>query len=428
MKRSAMIPVDTGSGKVEGASSPPPLISNWLTERFLPAWSKILTQRESGFPEEIDARGLCVDTGQRSTMVTARLVYTLCLCHELDPNGRYLDAAKKGYAFMLDGRLDDGTFPHRLPADSQAFAQRADLYDSAFILLALGAFARIAADPRSLQIAREVAGHIDGPYLDDGAYVGEPCLQLQFPYMHLFEACELLARLDPVGDWARRSRQILDLLERRLVLPSGAIAEKYDRSWSLPQDTGQVQIEIGHQFEWAWLLYRHSAMTRSSSAKTLADGLFDFAMQTISWSGSEINPFPNGVNPDGKPTSDERPLWPATEMLRASTLRDRLDGGPSKTSDAIVRFLFRHYLNRETLCWANDLGAIHGKPPSPMPTRVLYHLIPSLAAYAQTKEAAFATSLLLEATCSENTVRPNFGDGNRLEGDVRLSSQSLPIA
>jgi mannose/cellobiose epimerase-like protein (N-acyl-D-glucosamine 2-epimerase family) len=108
-----------------------------------------------------------------------------------------------------------------------------------------------------------------------------------------------------------------------------------------------------------------------------------------------MQPFGNVVNLYGRTISKERPLWPATEMLRASHFRDRTAGKASDASDAIVRFLFRHYLNARKATWLNDLADRDRGVPSPIPTRVLYHIIPSLASYCQSQEAAFGDSFLL---------------------------------
>lgn len=385
---------DAGPGSVDFNASEPGIISTWLVRSFLPTWARILTPPGYvGFPEQVDASGSPIDSSERSTMVTARLIYTLCLCHELDPAGPYLDAARHGYAFLLQGRPGtDGRFSHVLYTDSRGSEQPADLYDSAFVLMALAAYAKVSGELAPLEIAREVGRQIDRRYLERDASDG---LQRQFPHMHLFEACELLARLQPDAGWTGRAGFILDLLEQKLILPNGAIAELYDQSWSVAQESHVIQIEIGHQFEWAWLLYRHSMLTGSQPARTIADGLYSFGIRGVSWANGELQPFRNCVNQYGKAMSEDRPLWPMTELLRASHFRDRLTGGTSGTSDAVVRSLFKHYLDHDNSTWVNDLADKGSGTLRPIPTRVLYHIIPALASYCQAKEAVFGDCFLL---------------------------------
>lgn len=385
---------DAGPGSFDLNASGPGIISTWLVGSFLPTWVRILTPPGYiGFPEEVDSSGGPIDSPERSTMVTARLIYTLCLCHELDPAGPYLDAARHGYAFMLQARTGtDGQFSHRLYTDGRRSERPADLYDSAFVLMALAAYAKVSGELAPSAIAREVGQYVDRHYLEGNA---SEILQRQFPHMHLFEACELLARLQPGAGWAGRAGFILDLLEQRLILSNGAIAELYDQSWSVSQQSRVIQIEIGHQFEWAWLLYRHSMLTGSQTARTIADGLYDFGIRGVSRANGELQPFRNCVNQYGKAMSEDRPLWPMTELLRASHFRDRLTGGTSDTSDAVVRSLFKHYLDHGNSTWVNDVADKAGGAPPLIPTRVLYHIIPALASYCQSKETAFGDSFLL---------------------------------
>jgi mannose/cellobiose epimerase-like protein (N-acyl-D-glucosamine 2-epimerase family) len=89
---------DAGPARFAFNASEQGIISTWLVGSFLPTWGRILTRPGYvAFPEEVDRRGMAIDSPERSTMVTARLIYTLCLCHELDPAGPYLDAARHGY-------------------------------------------------------------------------------------------------------------------------------------------------------------------------------------------------------------------------------------------------------------------------------------------------------------------------------------------
>lgn len=380
------------------AKAAPASIATWLKEVFLPAWlDRAVAEGLPGYVECIAPDGAAAPSGKRSTMVTARLIYTFSLGHSLEEGGASLRAAEHGLRFLLDDcRSSDGRFAHGVDEKGNPSPQQADLYDLAFVLLALGGYSAATGGREALAIAAEIGSYLDTLHdVANGGYrePGEPSdRRQQFPNMHLFEACQLLSRLSPDGGWQERAEALLDLAERRLVGADGSIAEWYRSDWQRLVDGPGSEREIGHQFEWAWLLYRHAEMTGSARAAQLADRLYDFGLGASSIDEhATVGLLLNAVDPAGASLDDRRPLWPLTELLRASIAAEALDrpGRARVITDQALEAIFTHYVDAQTGLWANELDS-SGVPLDPnSPTRLLYHLLPAFVAYAQAREPVF---------------------------------------
>lgn len=72
-------------------------------------------------------------------MVTGRLIYAFSMAHRFDRRPQMLRAAKHGLKFLLDaGCLGPGQFAHSVGRGGEVIDPHGDLYDLAFVLLALG--------------------------------------------------------------------------------------------------------------------------------------------------------------------------------------------------------------------------------------------------------------------------------------------------
>jgi mannose/cellobiose epimerase-like protein (N-acyl-D-glucosamine 2-epimerase family) len=383
-----------GQGLQAGAT--PESLPAWLKERFIPTWvGRAWNPALPGYVESISWPDGKAQTPEAfSTMVTGRLVYTFSLSHVVGAQGSCLEAAKHGIDSLLGPcRFADGGFAHGLAADGAPSEQRADLYDLAFVLLALGGYAAAAARPDLLDIADHIGVQLDrnadplGGFRDPFA-TGEA--RLQYPQMHLFEGFQLLARLAPGCGWEKRADAIVDLAESRLIRPDGCIEEWYDAAWSPIESDGLVERELGHQFEWAWLLYRYGYTFACARATNLADRIYAYGKAAmLAAIGESIGPLPNRIEQSGRPRDAARPLWPLTELLRAACLAE-ISGrsqGDSEIAAAAMRAIFTHYMDWESGLWINALDPGVRPAERIVPSRLLYHIIPPLITYAREREA-----------------------------------------
>jgi mannose-6-phosphate isomerase len=367
------------------APAQPADLSAWLKDRFIPRWvERTCRPGLRGYVEEVHATEQWQPlSSEHTTMVTGRLVYTFSMAYRFDQSPEALRGADHGLAFLLDScRLSPGHFAHRVGSDGRVINPRGDLYDLAFVLLALGGYSAATGKAEVLAVAEEIAVRLDSDWLDPlGGYIepaGAAPLRLQYPQMHLFEAFQMLAAVDPDGGWLGRAERILDLAGR-LVDEHGAIDEWFGPRWDAVAPERR-QREIGHHFEWAWLLFVYAASTGSTRATHLAWRLFDFGLKAAGIPPKGPNQtIPNSIDAWGKSTSGCRPLWPTIELAKASLATATLDNKPdhcalAKRSLEVVL----SQIDQNNDLWKNDVEYDKLNTRPALPTRMLYHIIPCL--------------------------------------------------
>ncbi len=376
-------------------------LSAWLKGRFIPRWVERTCRPDlRGYIEAFDpTRQEQPLPGEHTTMVTGRLVYTFSMAHRFDGAPETLRAAEHGLAFLLDAcRVSHGHFARRLGADGRVIDPHAGLYDLAFVLLALGGYGAATGKTDALTVAEEVAARLDGDWLDPaGGYrelAGTVLPRLQYPQMHLFEAFQMLAAVNPDGGWLARAERIVDLAAR-LVDEHGAIDEGFGPFWDTLEPDKRHR-ELGHHFEWAWLLFVHAAQTGSPRAADLAWRLFDFAVGAagIPTSGPDRT-IPNAIDALGNLTSPTRPLWPTIELAKAALAAATLDRRNDRLALAARSLeVMLTQFNRETALWVNEADGADLPPPhspTPLPVRTLYHIVPALIFFANSARSGDET-------------------------------------
>ncbi len=175
--------------------------------------------------------------------------------------------------------------------------------------------------------------------------------------MHLFEA--MLA----LGDVPGRERARADALDvaefvvGRLIRPGdGSLPELYDEEWNeLPADR-RGWINIGHQFEWAYLL-------SAAAERGLGDGLLEPAGRLLSaglrlgLDAEEGGTFCDAA-PDGSLLSRRKGWWEQCEMIRALLHFAALRGRQDLLEPAVkaVRFVRERFLDAEFGGWFAKVG------------------------------------------------------------------------
>lgn len=375
---------------VSCANLRPKDLSAWLKGAFIPRWRRrICVPGIPGYVEEVDASGETqAPPAAHTTMVTGRLVYTFSLAYRFDNEPETLRAAEHGLAFLLEHcRLSPGHFAHRTGRDGKAIDPHADLYDLAFVLLALGGYSAATGRLETLAVAHEIADRLDREWIDPlGGYrepAGTGAFRLQYPQMHLFEAFQMLAAVDPAGGWLMRAERVVDLVAR-LMDEQGAIDEWFDSQWRAV-DPARRRREIGHHFEWAWLLFVHATNTGSTRAVDMAWRAFNFGLGAAGLAASlPSRPIHNSIDAWGEPTSTSRPLWPTIELAKASMGAEEIRNGSgyAQLSDESMNAIFSQ-INFDTSIWINETSADHRERDSIIPARVLYHMVPCLIFFSR---------------------------------------------
>jgi mannose/cellobiose epimerase-like protein (N-acyl-D-glucosamine 2-epimerase family) len=363
-------------------------LSDWLAQTLLPGWlARIHDPARPGFVEMLEADGTPSPSDIRTTLVTARLVYTFSHAHLLGVPGA-LEAARHGLDFLWNScRRPDGRFCHRCTQAGEVVDARSDFYDLAFVLFALGWYGRASGQREAFARAELVMGFIETELAHPEGGFAEDTLgtlpRRQNPHMHLLEACHALAEASGDARWLARAEALVRLMQAKMLeAETGSLAEFFGEDWSpAPGGRGLIR-EPGHHYEWTWLLYHHARLTGSTDARESARRLFAFA-ERHRRSGAVVNE----IDPQGVVLNGNALLWPQTEYLKALAARAEFEGDAEAMPrlDAHLDLTFASFVDARTGLWVNQIEA-GGQPiADPVPVRVLYHLLLALAEVVRVK-------------------------------------------
>ena len=285
-------------------------------------------------------------------------------------SGPWKAASDHGWDFFRSAFLrPDGLYrttvaPGGAPVDDQAF-----LYDQAFALLALSA--RHAATPGervhreqglALLAAMQARRHRAGGYLEAGSHPFQANC-----HMHLLEAA--LAWLE-AGEPAFEPMvlEIAELARSRFIDPrTQVLREFFNEHWRPAEGDDGRLVEPGHQFEWALLLARWSALGGPAWTLSMAEALFEAGRYGLDPARKVAV---NALWDDMSLRDAEARLWPQTEYLKAALILGRRD----HALDAAAGL--RRYLETPIRgLWWDHQAADGSFRPVAAPATSLYHII-----------------------------------------------------
>ena len=355
--------------------------ASWLRDAAWPLWLEHgVDWARGGFCESLDLQTLQSTAQFRRLLVVARQVFVFSHAHAAGLP-RAGDAVELGITFLRDkARAADGGYAQRFALDGAVISDHRDLYDHAFVLLALSSASRLLPAAPLRQEALALLQYLDGQFPHAlGGYLESlpPALpRRQNPHMHLLEAC--LAAFEAFGDavFLRRAGNIVRLfLDRFLDQTHGTLPELFDEALVPLRENGFYLAEPGHHCEWVWLFdwYQQLSSERGTAdAATIADakrGLMSFVDRF------GINPrlgtLYDEVSVSGEVHGHGSRLWPQTERLKAEVLRPGAD--PAKIQAAFTT-LDRYLIPAPRGLWHERLDQTGHAPVEPAPASSLYHL------------------------------------------------------
>lgn len=362
----------------------------WMFDESAPRWASIGRTSAGLFAERMTLSGE-PDPSYFRSFVQARHIYSFVTIGELGWAGRWGDLTRETMDLLLRAaRRSDGFFVHQLDATGAPTDHRADLYDQAFILFALGTAGRALGRTDWFDAAEALLDRIEDQWThpDGGFREGEVTLPLprrQNPHMHLLEAFLALWQGSDRQRFADAALSIATLARDRLMDPtSGALLEYFTDDL---QPAGGIQgriAEPGHCFEWAWLFERLAEMGWSDGWE-ISDRLVEFARPY--GIDRDRGVAVNEVLTDGSVHDPIARLWPQTERLKAAVARHRRLGRATELTEATNAAIgLRQYLQVGVSgLWRDKLDE-HGNWIEEMaPGSSLYHIS---CAYQELIEAA----------------------------------------
>ena len=354
----------------------------WLREAAWPLWLEHgVDRRRGGFFEALDLQTHACTAPFRRLRVVARQVNVFAQAHQAGLDGA-ADAVKLGLAFLdRHAALTDGGYAWRFDLDHRPVDHTRDLYDHAFVLLALASAAPVVGAEAVRDGARGLLAWLDASFAHPlGGYQESlpPALpRRQNPHMHLLEA--LLAAYEAFGEPVYRDRAaalVALFTERLFDHAAGALPEYFDEALAPERRDGTFLVEPGHHCEWVWLLHRARALG-AAPAETgeVAAGLMAFVDRY------GLDPATGAVldelDSNGAVLAASARLWPQTERLRAEF--GRTDASEARQLTALRTL--SAYLRPDGL-WHERRLADGSWSLQPAPASSLYHLTGAIVSVA----------------------------------------------
>ena len=309
-----------------------------LLGELLPRWLALAPTPEGLFLPHLDRQWRPTGESFGTLVSQGRLLANFAIGFELTREPDYEQAVRAGARFLLDTFRDPdhGGWFYAVDRDGSVVDDRKDSYGHAFVLFGLSHAARVTGDPAMASGAVDALNVLNTRFADPhGGLVSRMTREFadldtrrsQNPVMHGFEARLALADVPGHASRLAEAERVARFVFPDLLAPDGALPELFTMDWQpLPADQGGW-TNIGHQFEWAFLL--SSAVERGLPTDYLhhAHTLLDRGMAL------GYDPTHSGIygaaTPDGHLRSTRKGWWEQCEairtMLHFAVLRGRDD-------------------------------------------------------------------------------------------------------
>lgn len=361
---------------------------DWFCVSFLPIWIQHTRDPAGfGFFDLLDDNATPLQQDRRTVLAQARLLFTFSHLALLTGNTAFIDAAEIARDALPAFLKTPGSYARARSANKKVTSDAADnlalSYDQSFVILGLSTWGQLNAannvDPELeacwSAIENNLTDNATGLLLEhDGlsnpAHHTSPC-RAQNPHMHLYEAALQAYEMTKIPVWLERAKRMRSKgLEYFFDQDTGTLIEFIAPDLgNLPGRDGQRR-EIGHQCEWAWLLYREAELGGDKSVCKTADRLLAFAdnhgyAPTGVMKGAAFD----AVSSDTSWHENKFLLWPQTEAIKIFAIRN----GQSENSDKgkqLMLLVFQRYFanhkafvnqldNKGNPVWAEALSRLH---------------------------------------------------------------------
>jgi mannose/cellobiose epimerase-like protein (N-acyl-D-glucosamine 2-epimerase family) len=368
--------------------------TGWLQEIAWPFWLARGIDRDGsgraiGFHEHLTLDRYDCTAEFRRLRVVTRQIYVFSEAAATGLPGAE-EAVALGLDYLRRHAFDpDGGYHWRFDLSGRVIDARRDLYDHAFVLLALASAMRVLLSPILAEEARtldaylhDVFPHPDGGY---GESLPASLPRRHNPHMHLLEAC--LAAAEVFGDdpFLDRADGLVDLFLTRMFQPAeGALPEFFDDALLPHRESGLFVVEPGHHSEWIWLLDRH-ARRRAAAGRPPMPGVEATILQLARFVDrhgvhAETGALIDQVWSDGTPRAMGQRLWPQTERLKAECVRP--DGDAARVLEAYA-VLDSYILPAPPGLWLERRTPAGHFTGEAAPASSLYHLTAAITASRQ---------------------------------------------
>lgn len=342
----------------------------YMLDTFLRHWlDHSLDHEGRGYIADFDRTWSASGPGNKSLVSQGRLVYTFSAGLRHTGHVEYANAATHGVEF-LNLRMADaqkGGWLWRVDRDGTPLEPVKHTYGHAFVIFGLSEYARATGETvpaelavRTLQTLHDkAAGPVDGFWtLMDRSWQPIDRRRSQNPHMHLLEAC--LSLYDVTGSRLAidTAVDLAELAAERFVHPEfGCLEEFFGEDWSRLPDGEAAALQVGHQFEWCWLLNRLADRTSQEQWRELGDQLLKWGL--CYGTEHEHGGFYNTCNRRGQPVNTNKSHWVESEALRALLYQivQRGRGDLRETFERAAGFALTHLADPDYGGWYSEVAA-----------------------------------------------------------------------
>ena len=299
------------------------LREHWLTG-LIPFWRRhAVNENQGGFWPELLRDGARFGDGSHALVPIARLVYAFATAAGVTGDDELLQIARGGMrqlARYFDPVSD--AWYSRLSGSGGCLDPTIRPYGAAFAAYSLATFGRIAGDAESIDLADRSfrALWTRGRHPIHGGFWQElepdwtPRLQecRLDTHLHAMEGCAALFAATGDQEWRRAWLELSLIVTARTLNPnSGCVRERFHPDWSEKAAPGDPNINIGHNLEAAWFLFRSATVLEEPGLEDVGFRLLEYAIQMGAGDRDGATDRENAVNP----MAGAFPTYPTTPPL-----------------------------------------------------------------------------------------------------------------
>ena len=298
-----------------------------LKNRILPLWLKRAPRENGFFHSQFDAAWNAKDEHIGTLVSQSRLIYTMAAGYALIGDEAYKTAAVKGIEFLEQHFRDRDEFGYVFACapDGTVIDDTKQSYGHSFVLFAYANASTFLGNPeyaaRAAAVWQEYKrcfGEKNGGFYNRMTRSFEPDGESlsQNPIMHLFEALVALGTIKGYEAILRDAGRVADFITGRLIdVKTGFLPELFTTSWFPVRESDGNRVDVGHAFEWSFLLSYAVQQGLPKRFLSYADQFLDAGI-TLGFDRERGVVF-SPASLDGERTKRTNTYWEQCEALRA---------------------------------------------------------------------------------------------------------------
>ena len=354
-----------------------------LLENILPFWlNKTIDEEHGGFYGGIDVDGNVIPQYHKSSVITARILWTFSSVYLAYPEKKYLDMAHRAYEYLYNYFWDNehgGMFWHVDYAGNPADTKK-QVYSQAFAVYALCEYYRAVPDKKILDKAvamyrlleekafdAEYNGYFEVFARDWSPLAGEKmladdviCDKSMNTHLHVLEAYTNLARVWDDKIIREKLANLIGVTIKHIVNPGTYHFDMFfDRQWNSKVN----RLSYGHDIEGSWLLYEAAEELGIPAVLEQARDV-SLKMASAVLKGTSGTPALIYETEPGGPTDDDYVWWVQAEAVVGYISAYQLSGNEDFLARAyeIWDFTDKYVIDKENGEWFRRLSFDTRKP------------------------------------------------------------------